>query len=77
MLKSVSVEEQMFFVPTIVPGFVGAAVSFVATRLTAALEPHELFALTDIVPVLYVELKASVIALLLEYPLTPKGNVQV
>jgi hypothetical protein len=60
--------------PVIVPGCAGSAVT-VTLKVLAVPEPHELFAVTDIVPP--VAPGVADIDVVVEVPLHPDGNVHV
>lgn len=60
--------------PVIVPGCVGS-VFIVTFKLLAALEPHELIAVTETFPPLAPGV--TVIDLVVELPVHPDGNVQL
>jgi hypothetical protein len=60
--------------PEIIPGCEGITF-IVADKVCAGLLPHELFAVTDIVPPTVPVV--AVIELVIELPVQPEGNVQV
>jgi hypothetical protein len=61
----------------IVPGVAGAAVYLIIGRVLLALDPHELFAFTEIFPPEYVLLNATVIDVEVDDPVAPDGSVHV
>jgi hypothetical protein len=60
--------------PKIVPGVAGAVFTVIA-RVEEAEDPHELFAVTLILPL--VALAVVVIELVVDVPVQPPGNVHV
>jgi hypothetical protein len=75
-LKVCVLPAQTFVVgPLIDVGAAGTAVFAYTARLNAALVPHGPTARTLKLPVAYVELKLSVMLLVVELPVAPVGNV--
>ena len=67
--------EQTVAVPLIVPGAAGTEPPIVTFNVCAKDDPQELFAVTEIVPL--VELAVVMIEFVVEEPLQPEGNVHV